>query len=386
MHREYKVFGVLFIVVFWCLSSCATNKEKVAFAYNEKGIVAQADAYLLEHPVTITAFPAERSAGGPHDYFSEGSYWWPDPENPDGPYIRKDGQRNPDNFDAHKKALRQMVDRVTTLTAAYEITGEVKYAQQVIRHLQAWFIDPATLMNPNLLYGQAIHGINTGRGIGIIDTIRLIDVALSIRLLAAAGLLEGAQYTTIQQWFSDYGDWLTTHPYGVDERDNNNNHSTWWGAQVAAFGLVTQREDLLAISREQFKKQLDIQLAADGSFPDELARTKPFGYTNYNLEAWTTFCLLASTPEENMWAYQSKNGNLKKAVEFILPYLEAPTTWPYSTSLETDLHVQQKDYLVFATWCSQDKKYLDFWQQLPPGKDDYHANLVLWKNSMVNEK
>jgi len=381
-----NVFGLLLLIIGLCLPSCATEEKKAELSLNDKEIITQADKYLQESPVTITAFPAERSAGGPHDYFSEGPYWWPDPENPDGPYIRKDGQRNPDNFGGHKKAFRQMVDRVTTLTAAYEITGDEKYAQQAIRQLQTWFVDPATRMNPNLLYGQAIHGISTGRGIGIIDTIRLIDVALSIQLLAAAGELEGTQYAAVQQWFSDYGDWLTTHSYGIDERDNNNNHSTWWGAQVAAFGLVTQREDLLVISREQFKKQLDIQLAADGSFPDELARTKPFGYTNYNLQGWTTFCLLASTPEDNLWAYQSKNGNLKKAVEFILPYLETPSSWPYFTSLETDLHVQQKDYLIFATWCSQDQKYLDFWQQLPPEKDDHHANLVLWKNKMLNEE
>jgi hypothetical protein len=386
MMPKINFFGLVFLVIAWSLANCTGEEKKAELSLNDKAIIAQAEDYLQEKPVTITAFPAERSAGGAHDYFSEGSYWWPDPENPDGPYIRKDGQRNPDNFGAHKKALRQMVDIVTIMTAAYELTKEEKYAQHAIRHLTAWFVDPATRMNPNLLYGQAIHGISTGRGIGIIDTLRFIDVALSIRLLAAAEKLEGARYAAIREWFSDYGDWLTTHPYGIEERDNNNNHSTWWGAQVAAFALVAQREDLFTISREQFKKQLAIQLAADGSFPDELGRTKPFHYTNYNLEGWTTFCLLASTPEENLWTYQSKNGSLEKAVEFILPYLETPATWPYLTDLETDLQIHQNDYLVFATWCSQDEKYLGFWQQLPPGKDDHHANLVLWQKRMMNEE
>lgn len=383
---KINFFGLVFLVIAWSLPNCAGEEKKAELSINDKDIVAQADEYLQENPVTITAFTAERSAGGANDYFSEGSYWWPDPENPDGPYIRKDGQRNPNNFGAHKMALKQMVEWVTTLTAAYQITGDEKYAQQAIRHLTAWFVDPATRMNPNLLYGQAIHGISTGRGIGIIDTLGLINVSLSIRLLVAAGKLGGQNYAAIQQWFSDYGDWLTAHPYGIEERDNNNNHSSWWGAQVAAYALVAQKEDLLAISREQFKKQLDIQMAADGSFPDELGRTKPFHYTIYNLDGWMTFCLMASTPEEDMWAYQSKNGSLKKAVEFILPYLEAPITWPYFTELETDLHIHQNDYLVFASWCSQDKKYLDFWQQLPQEKDDYHANLVLWKNKMLNEE
>ncbi|MGH1433170.1 MAG: alginate lyase family protein [Lewinella sp.] len=384
-HRKNKTFGLLILMIGLCLPNCTNQEKEVELPFNDKAIVAQADEYLDEAPITITAFPAERSAGGVNDYFSEGSYWWPDPENPDGPYIRKDGQRNPNNFGAHKKALKQMVEWVTTLTAAYQITADEKYAQQAIRHLTAWFVAPVTRMNPNLLYGQAIHGISTGRGIGIIDTLGLINVSLSIRLLVAAGKLGGENYTAIQQWFSDYGDWLTTHPYGIEERDNNNNHSTWWGAQVAAYALVAQREDLLVISREQFKKQLDLQMAADGSFPDELGRTKPFHYTSYNLRGWTTFCQLASTAEENLWTYESKNGNLKKALEFVLPYLETPASWPYLTHLETSLHVSRNDYLVFAYWSSGEEKYLDFWHQLPQGEDDHHANLVLWQNKTLNE-
>ncbi len=36
-------------------------------------------------------------SGNKHDYMSQGPYWWPDPSKPDGkPYIRKDGQRNPE--------------------------------------------------------------------------------------------------------------------------------------------------------------------------------------------------------------------------------------------------------------------------------------------------
>jgi Alginate lyase len=68
-------------------------------------ILTAAERYLHELPVTIAAFPSPRSAGGPHDYFSEGDYWWPDPQNPSGPYIRRDGMSNPDNFTAHRHAL-----------------------------------------------------------------------------------------------------------------------------------------------------------------------------------------------------------------------------------------------------------------------------------------
>ena len=58
-------------------------------------VLKAANKYLAEIPVTVTAASSPRSAGGKHDFFSEGDYWWPDPRNPDGPYIQRDGMTNP---------------------------------------------------------------------------------------------------------------------------------------------------------------------------------------------------------------------------------------------------------------------------------------------------
>ncbi|PSR14713.1 MAG: hypothetical protein DA408_02370 [Bacteroidetes bacterium] len=355
-------------------------------AQDNAQIVKDADRYLKEAPVTITAYRAEKSAGGIHDYFSEGSYWWPDPENPTGPYIRKDGNRNPANFRKHIKAMGDLTNWVTTLTAAYLVTGDEKYAHHAISHLQAWFITPATRMNPSLLYGQAITGIVTGRGIGIIDTRKLIDVANSSRLLAQAGVLSGATLAGVKDWFDAYGDWLVKHPYGIDERYNNNNHSTWWGAQVAAYALLAEREDLLDTSRTQFKTQLAIQMAADGSCPDELARTKPFGYSNMNLDGWATFAILASSDQENLWQYQSPHGTLKKAIDFMVPYLKDPASWPYPTALETPLKLKRADYLFFAAIGYHDQAYLRLWQELKKEEATSHTNLLLWQKILSDEK
>ncbi len=68
-------------------------------------VVTAADQYVKEAPVTVTASRSPRSAGGPHDFFSEGDYWWPDPDHPDGPYIQRDGMTNPANFVEHRRAL-----------------------------------------------------------------------------------------------------------------------------------------------------------------------------------------------------------------------------------------------------------------------------------------
>ncbi len=129
-----------------------------------KRVIDPADRYLREAPVTITAFPAKRSAGGPHDFFSEGDYWWPDPAHPDGPYIRRDGESNPDNFVDHRHALVRLSVEVPALTAAWKLTSDDRYAAHARRHLRAWFADPSTRMTPSLEYSQAIHGIATGRG------------------------------------------------------------------------------------------------------------------------------------------------------------------------------------------------------------------------------
>ena len=139
-------------------------------------VVAAANRYLKNPPQTITAFRAPRSAGGPHDFFSEGDYWWPNPANPDGPYIRRDGESNPDNFADHRRAMIRLSVEVPALTAAWMLTKEDRYAAHARRHLRAWFVEAGTRMNPKLQYAQAIHGITAGRGTGIIDTIHLVEV------------------------------------------------------------------------------------------------------------------------------------------------------------------------------------------------------------------
>src|SRR5271154_5420025 len=98
-------------------------------------MLKMADEYMTEEPVTVTASHSARSEGGVHDFFSEGDYWWPDPKDPNAPYIQKDGMTNPDNFVEHRKALMGMSVRVATLTAAYRITGDQKYADQAVKHL-----------------------------------------------------------------------------------------------------------------------------------------------------------------------------------------------------------------------------------------------------------
>jgi hypothetical protein len=345
-------------------------------------VLKAADEYLREQPVTVTAQTSPRSAGGPHDFFSEGDYWWPNPKDPSGPYVQRDGMTNPDNFVAHRLAMIRLCTQVGSLTSAWRITGDRRYADHAITHLRAWFVDDRTRMNPNLQYAQAIKGVTSGRGIGIIDTIHLIDVARSAQLLENAGLLAGDDLRGAKQWFADYVKWLTTSKNGQDEKNAKNNHGTCWVMQVAAFAAFTKDQKTLAECRQRFKEVLlPGQMAADGSFPLELKRTKPYGYSLFNLDAMATVCHILSTRDDNLWAFTTQDGrNMRKAVEFMYPYAQDKSKWPHKPDVMFfEFWPVRSPALLFAGLAYDEPKYLDLWKRLEanPTNEEVIRNVPL---------
>jgi len=331
-------------------------------------ILKAANQYLTEAPITITSSQSPRSAGGLHDFFSEGDYWWPDPQNPGGPYIQRDGMSNPGNFNEHRRALMRLSVHVPTLVAAWKITKQPQYTTHAAKHLRAWFIDEATRMNPNLQYAQAIHGRFTGRGIGIIDTIHLVEVARAIEVMEGSKDLSAADLVRIKQWFTDYLHWLTTSKNGTDERDAKNNHGTCWVMQVAAFAHLTSDQELLKYCRERFKTVLlPEQLAANGSFPQELRRTKPYGYSLFNLEAMATVCEILSTPEDNLWKFELADGrSMRRALEFMVPYIRDKKNWPSKPDvMYDDQWPMRQNSLLFAGRSLGRPDYIELWRTLP---------------------
>ncbi|MBQ9548002.1 MAG: alginate lyase family protein [Bacteroidales bacterium] len=294
-------------------------------------VLATAEADLGRAPVTVTAFRCERSCGGPHDFYSEGDYWWPNPDDPDGPYIRRDGESNPENFSEHRRAMFELSRMTGNFASAWILTGDGRYAAAAERHLRAWFMDPETRMNPSLLYAQAIKGVVTGRGIGIIDTIHLIEVAQAALRLGEAGAISGECLEACRSWFRDYLEWMDTHPYGVKERNAQNNHGTWWYAQAASFALLTGDEAMLERCRVAYKERfLPESMAPDGSFPLELSRTKPYFYSIFQLKALALLCHILSTPDDDLWAYTTPDGKcMRKGLDYMLPYIIDKESWPH---------------------------------------------------------
>lgn len=344
-----------------CKSQVQDEKSSITSARLESytaEIILRANVFLKKSPETITSFHADRSAGGLHDYYSEGKYWWPNPEDPNGPYIRKDGESFPGLFTDHRDAIGTLSSAVSALTVAFAKTSDERYAQQAKRYLNAWFVDPATRMNPNLEFGQAIKGITQGRGIGIIDSRSLIYVARGIEILRQHNQLSEAEDEAISTWFDKYSQWLVDSSHGKEERDNGNNHSTWWGAQVAAFARIANRKDLLDTARAQYKRQLDLQMDERGVFTDEVGRTRPFHYFIYNLDAFAVLAILLSDQGEDIWTYTTSHGDIRKAADWYLSFKGRLGEWPYPSDLEPNLAYHPEEYLLlFAQRFPEDSAY-----------------------------
>ena len=341
--------------------------KKQTSDFLEDKIMIDAQWAITQEPVTITAFQCERSKGGIHDFYSEGDYWWVNPNDPDGPYIRRDGETNPDNFVDHRLAMIRFSKIVGYLASAYLITKDETYVEHAFRHIKAWFIDSSTYMNPNLLYAQAIKGVTSGRGIGIIDTIHLMEVAQGILRMQNAHCVNKEDLLKIKQWFNNYIKWLTTHPYGVSEMKAKNNHGTCWVMQVACFAKLTDNSDVLNFCRERYKNiLLPNQMAEDGSFPQEISRTKPYGYSLFNLDAMVTICQILSTQQDNLWEYTTDNGlNIKRGIDFLYPFIKDKSQWPYGQDVMywEEWPIAQPT-LIFASIYYENKSYFDLWKSL----------------------
>lgn len=356
-----------------CLCAGAQNGLKKSSVYQRaekvlrKEVMHAAAKALKEEPVTVTDATSPRSAGGRHDFFSEGDYWWPNPVSIDSPYIRKDGMTNPDNFVAHRLAMIRFSRIVGTLASAWRITHKKVYLEKAMEHCKAWFVDTATMMNPNLLYAQAIKGRATGRGIGIIDAIQLMEVAQGLYIMRDAPGMDQKKLQKIKDWFNAYLHWVTTHQYGIDEMNAANNHGTCWVMQVACFARFTGDKRLMDFCRDRYKTVLlPDQMAKDGSFPKELDRTKPYGYSLFNLDAVATTCQILSTPQIDLWNFQTPDGrSIKKGIEFMFPYIQDKSKWPFRKDV---MYWEQwpvaQPSLIFGAEQYGHKQWLATWQGL----------------------
>ena len=356
----------------------AVPKENVRDGYalvaavDRERVLRAAQRYVKEKSQTITSFPSAKSPGGTHDFFSQADYFWPDPKNPDGPYLNRDGQSNPDNFLGHRKAMIALSVQMPALTAAWLLTKDRHYGDKAAEHLRAWFVDPATRMNPNLEYSQGVTGVVTGRSYGIIDTLHLVEVARAAAVLQGKFLSDG-ENTTLKDWFRSYLEWMNTSEKGMTERDAANNHATCWALQAAEFARLAGEEDMRDDLRERYKSViLPKQMGADGSFPLELKRTKPYSYSIFNLDVMAGLCQSLSRVGDDLFKFTLSDGRgICQAQAFLFPFLEDKARWPFAKDVEhfDALPVRSPSLLFCGLGCRKEE-YIALWKQLNPDPTD----------------
>ncbi len=292
----------------------------------------QADKALKQEPLSVMQKPMTPPSGDKHDYMSLAPYWWPDPTKPGGlPYVRRDGERNPEikTMQDHEHC-DEMITATYTLALAYYILQDEKYAAAATNLLRAWFLDPATRMNPNLEFAQAVRGKNDGRGTGLIETRRFSSTVDAIGLLDGSKSWTAADQKGAQEWFAKYLKWLQSSKNGRDEAAAANNHGSYYDVQTASIALFTGDNELATKVLKKEPKRFLAQINKDGGQPLELERTKAQSYSTFNLTALFQLALLGQNVGVDLWSVQGKNGgSLRQALDFLTPYVTGSKKWPY---------------------------------------------------------
>ena len=322
----------------------------------------EADSLLDMKPVSVMEKAFTPESGNKHDYMSQAPYFWYDSSKPNGrPYLRRDGERNPEIYKITDRTYIGKMDNVCrVLSLAWYFTGEEKYAAKAALLLQTWFLNEATKMNPNLDFGQAVPGINSGRGIGIIETIALTGIA------DAAGLIEGSKSWTaaddhaLKQWYGQYLNWMLTSKNGTEEHAAKNNHGTWYYAQAIDFALFTGNKSKAVELIKESEKRLDSQLTSEGKQPLELERTNGLGYSTMNLHGWFTLATLAGKAGIDLWNYQTPQSvGLRTAFDWLMPYAMGDKPWTYQQISKYNKKSEFYPILLQAAAGFKDQKYVE---------------------------
>lgn len=294
-------------------------------------VLRAADKALMRGPYSVMEKKITPPSGDKHDYMSVGPYWWPDTTKSDGlPYIRKDGQTNPERFEINDaQHLKDLCADVQLLAVSYYFTQNDKYAAHATKLLDTWFLDARTKMNPNLNFGQSIPGITDGRGIGLIDTRALVNLLDATQLLKSSPLWGKDKHAQLQAWVSEFLRWMRESDLGKDEADEHNNHGTYYDVQVVGYALFVGDTALARQTLEnQTKARLESQLEADGSQPHELARTRSWSYSLMNLAGFFTLARLGENIGVDLWNYQTPQGeSIGQAFKYLQPYGLGQQPW-----------------------------------------------------------
>lgn len=348
-HGFIAIFLVLFIVPNALAKFVVINEVKLAetkaMLQTNSASEPLTEAYylLLEHADTLVSGPnysvinkkISPPSSDPHDYLSISRYWWPDESKPDGlPWVRKDGITNPDTQTDHvdRKRLGAMTHGVRALSLAYYLSGNEHYAEKAESLIRIWFLDKKTKMNPHLSYAQSVPGNDKLRRSGILDG-RLISLHVldSIEMISTSSHWSKKNNKAMNRWLKDYLKWLNKSKLGKSGAKQTNNHGAWYFFQVSALSWYLDDTSTLKSAHKKTKKLIQKQFDENGAQHHELDRTRPYFYSNFNLQALTSIAIVDEKAGLPLWSYPSlQDSTLSKGVEFLIPAaLGQP--WKYSS-------------------------------------------------------
>ena len=298
----------------------------------KKIIIERADKLLATEPFSVTYKKLVPPSKDPHDYMTMGTYWWPDPNKPDGlPYIRKDGIHNPDATDRNK--YQSMAEGAYYLAHAAYVFDNEDYANKALEFIKVWHVDEKTRMNPHAEYSQAIPGICEGRGIGLIDFRQSYEVFDACEMLLSLGVMSDEVYSKVKAWYVDFINWMITSEKGIFEDNYFNNHGVWYDVQILAGAIFTDRPELAKrVAMNAYRRRHKTQIKPDGTQPHELARTNAMGYSSMNLLGLVILAKLAKKVGFEDYVNIDEDAGvllIGKAAEFLLPYATDQKDFPY---------------------------------------------------------
>ena len=321
----------------FCADPHALADAKIKFAANEPSLKPAFDRLFLDARKALAAKPhsvMEKNrvspSGDKHDYVSQAPYFWPDTNHP-GKFLRRDGERNPESDrDSDAGRLGSVQSNVSTLGLAYYFTGDEKYVAKAAQLMRVFFLDLATKMNPNLNFGQGIPGEVDGRPAGLISARGFVDMMDGLGLLEKSKSWPAADQQEMRAWLEQYLKWLTTSKVGTGELNAKNNHGSFCADQAAAIALFVGKLDYARELVSAATNRIDWQIEPDGREPLELARTKSFGYSSFNLRALVDLASIGQNLGIDLWHYQSpKGGSIYQVLNFMAPYADPEKKWPF---------------------------------------------------------
>lgn len=347
------------------------SSENVHFnvaEYDHARILAAAADALTQQPSPLTSIPAPTKALDPHLYYSEDTEWWPKDGEPEDPYEHRPGYMNPHAFTAHRDAVVRLNGIVAASVAAWRLTGEARYATHAMLHVRAWFLDPATRMEPNLDHAACVPPAEAGTPHGVEDTVCLAELVRSASFLCAYnGVATEPEAAGLRAWFGAFASWLNESKNGFIARESKDRLAICWTLQAAECARFANLGALQLECSHRFRDKLLRQMNFDGEFPAELHRPNPYASSIFTLDCLSLTCEILSTPMDRLWDYNLADGRgLRSAVAFLFPALERRAAWKLPADVEhfTDWPVRGPS-LLFAGRAYTRPEYIALWKRLP---------------------